>query len=285
MSGGTYYLAQGFLHIIVVMVKVLLAGHIDGIFVRFIMGHSAAIVTDRHKVVTHFQQEIIEADMHTPCVCLRISSFHGIPILLQNGPVSLFVHMGKCRLVYIEQSAYLSVMYSLILFLLLIVQCEVGSPVDELFRIVPVDIFVPVIVQERHTLFMLTYRRAAGLGITEQGEQVRIASVPIGMQCHEQCIERAGRHAVRVQPRIPLSRSVEPVTIGLRSLSQSSGKQTDLPFLCIFLYFGFFFHTVYVLGLYATHDSLLLSVVVIVRGPLTELFASGEYGVCQRVER
>ena len=34
-----------------------------------------------------------------------------------------------------------------------------------------------------------------------------------------------------------------------------------------------------------THDSLLLSVVVIVRGPLTELFASGEYGVCQRVER
>lgn len=70
MSSGTHYLAQGFLHIIVVMVKALLTGHIDGIPVRFIMGHSAAIVTDRHKAVTHLQQKIIESDMHTPCVCL-----------------------------------------------------------------------------------------------------------------------------------------------------------------------------------------------------------------------
>ena len=77
MSGGTYYLAQGFLHIIVVMVKVLLAGHIDGIFVRFIMGHSAAIVTDRHKVVTHFQQKIIEADMHTPYILVP---WHSHPV-------------------------------------------------------------------------------------------------------------------------------------------------------------------------------------------------------------
>ena len=72
-----------------------------------------------------------------------------------------------------------------------------------------------------------------------------------------------------------------PKAVESRLISLSSAFFSILDFSFIqYMFWGYM-----LLDTSCTHDSLLLSVVVIVRGPLTELFASGEYGVCQRVER
>ena len=46
---------QGFLHIIVVMLKILLTRHIDRIFVRLVMRYSATVRAHGNEVVPHFQ--------------------------------------------------------------------------------------------------------------------------------------------------------------------------------------------------------------------------------------
>ena len=75
---------------------------------------------------------------------------------------------------------------------------------------------------------MLPYRRASRLGIGVKREQVSFATVSIRMQRHEQCIERAGGYPLRIEARKFLTRSVQPVPSGVRSLIQSLGQQVDL---------------------------------------------------------
>ena len=51
----THDLPQGFLHIIVVMFKILLTRHIDRIFVRLLMRNSATVRAHGNDVVPHLQ--------------------------------------------------------------------------------------------------------------------------------------------------------------------------------------------------------------------------------------
>ena len=81
VTGGADNLPKGFLYIIVIVFEIPLPGHIDGILVRFVMGHSAAVVTDGDKAVFHLQQKIIEADMQLPVVCFRIAPFRHTAVL------------------------------------------------------------------------------------------------------------------------------------------------------------------------------------------------------------
>ena len=117
-----------------------------------------------------------------------------------------------------------------------ITQFQISLPADDLLRVVSIDISVPVVEQEGNTLFVLTYRCAASLGIAVQGKEVCLASVAVRMKCHKQGVVRTDRNTARVKFRISLARSVEPVAPGIRSLIQCRGKQVYLSLLCIFLY-------------------------------------------------
>ena len=55
MPRSTHDLPQGFLHIIVVMFKILLTRHIDRIFVRLVMRNSATVRAHGNEVVPHLQ--------------------------------------------------------------------------------------------------------------------------------------------------------------------------------------------------------------------------------------
>lgn len=68
-------------------------------------------------------------------------------------------------------------MDTLELCLLLFVQLEIGDTVDGSIQIVPVDILVSVIEQERYALLMLPYRSPPCLGFTVKRERVDLASV------------------------------------------------------------------------------------------------------------
>ena len=149
------------------------------------MRHSAAVRTHRYEIVPHFQQEVIEADMQPPFIGLGISPLHDTPVFQQYRIVSLLVHVGQRRLVDVEKCIDLPIMYALVLFLHLLVQFQISVPADDVLRIVAVDVFVPVVEQERNSLLVLAYRRATCLGVAVKGEQVGLAPVPVRMQCHE----------------------------------------------------------------------------------------------------
>ena len=216
MSGGADDLPQSLLHVIVIMFELPLARHIDCIAIRLVVGDTAAVRTYRDKILPHFLYEIVEADVQPAFVGFRVTSFHSTPVPFQNSFIKLSVRIGQCRLVDVEKRAYLPVVYSLVLFSLFYVQFKVSLPADDLFRVVPVDILVPVIEKERYALLVFPNRCAACLGFAVKGEQIGLAPVSVRVQCHEQCVERAGGYAIRVKPRITLPRCVEPVASGVR---------------------------------------------------------------------
>ena len=239
---GAHDLPQGFLNVVVIMLEVPLARHIDRIAVRLVMGHSAAVRTHGHEIVPHFQQEVVEADMQSPFIGFGVATLHGTTVFLQYRIVSLLIHVGQCRLVDVEKCADLPVMYALVLFLHLLVQFQISVPADDVLRIVAVDVLVPVVEQERNALLVLAYRCAACLGIAVKGEQVGLAPVPVRMQGHEQAVERADGNTFRIKFRKALARSVEPVSPGIRRFVQSRGEQLYLTLLGILFYLRFFFH-------------------------------------------
>ena len=159
------------------MLKILLAWHIDRIFVRLVMRNSATVRAHGNEVVPHFQQEIVEPGAQPAVVRLGISSFLNTAVLLYRILVSRLVHVGQCRLVNIEKRADLPVVNTLELCLMLLVQLEIDGAVDGFIRVIPVDILVPVIEQERYALLMLPYRSTPCLGFTIEREQIGLASV------------------------------------------------------------------------------------------------------------
>lgn len=103
--------------------------------------------------------------MQPSFVGFRVTSLHGTPVFQQHRVVSRFVHIGKCRLVDVEECADLPVVYALVLFPYLFVQLQISLPADNILGVVAVDVFVPVVEQERHALLLFAYRRASCLGI------------------------------------------------------------------------------------------------------------------------
>ena len=59
MSCSTHHLAQHFLHIIAIMLKVFLLWHIHSIFFCVIVCHSASVFAHRHHVFLHLLDEVI----------------------------------------------------------------------------------------------------------------------------------------------------------------------------------------------------------------------------------
>ena len=190
------------------MLKLPLSRHIDRILVRFVVRHTAAVCTNRHKVIPHFQQEVVEADAQPAVVALRVTSLWGAAVLLYCRIIALLVHERQCRLVDVEERADFTVVYALVMFLLLLVQLQIDTPVDDLLRIVAVYIVVPVVVQERNTLFMLPNRSTPCLRIGVEREQVGLAPVLVRVQRHEQGIECAGGETLRIEARVSLARCV-----------------------------------------------------------------------------
>ena len=236
MPGGTDYLPQGLLHIVMVMVEIPLPGHIDGIPVRLVMGHPASVIADRHEVVFHFQQKVIEPDMQFAVIGFRMAFVCGISVLLQCSLVGFPVNIGQRGLVDIEKGAYLPVMHALVMFPVLCVQSEIGRAADNLLRIVPVDILVPVVEKERHATLMFPDGCAHCLGFVEKGEQVRPASVPVRMEGHEQPVEGTDGHTARIEFRIALAGGIQPVSVCTCGTVQGFGEQFYLLLLRIFLY-------------------------------------------------
>ena len=172
MTGGADNLPKGFLYIIVIVVEIPLPGHIDSILVRFVMGHSAAVVTDGDKAVFHLQQKIIEADMQLPVVRFRIAPFRHTAVLPQCGFIGWSVNILQGGLVYVEEGAHFPVMHALVMFPVLFVQSEIGCAADDLFRIVPVDISVPVVEKERHAPLMLPDGHTHRFGFIIMNEKI-----------------------------------------------------------------------------------------------------------------
>ena len=247
MAGSTHYLPQGFLHIVMVVSELPLSRHIDRILVRFVVRHTASVRTYRYKVVTHLQQEVVETDAQLTVVALRISSLHGTAVAFQGRFIAFLVHIGQCSLVNVEQRADFTVMHTFVQFLFFLAQFQVVAPTDDEFRIVAMDIPVPVVEQEWNALLMLTYRYALRLGIAEECEQVGLATVPVRVQCHEQGVERTDRNTLGIKERISLSRCVEPVASGIRSSAQSRRKQVYLFFFGFLFDLRFLFHIVFLL--------------------------------------
>ena len=99
--------------------------------------------------------------MQPSFIGFRVTSLHGTSVFQQYRVVSLLIHIGKCRLVDVEERSYLPVVYALVLFPYLLVQLQVSLPADDVLRVVTVDVLVPVVEQERHALLVFAYRRAA----------------------------------------------------------------------------------------------------------------------------
>ena len=211
------------------------------------MRNSATVRAHGNEVVPHLQQEIVEPGAQPAVVRLGISSFLNTAVLLYRILVSRLVHVGQRRLVDIEKRADFSVVDTLELCLLLFVQLEIGGAVDGFIRIVPVDILVPVIEQERYALLMLPYRSTPCLGFTIKREQVGLAAVPVRMQGHKEGIERTGRDPLRIEPGKSLARYVEPMAAGVRCPAQCGRQQFRLLFFGFFFDLRLFFHIIMLL--------------------------------------
>ena len=153
--------------------------------------------------------------MQPSFIGFRVTSLHGPPVFQQHRVVSLLVHVGKCRLVDVEERSYLPVVYALVLFPYILVLFKVSLAADDVLRVVAVDVLVPVVEQERDALLVFTYCRAACLGIAVKGEQVGLAPVPVRVQGHEQPVERTYGDTFRVKFRVAFAHGVEPVPSGV----------------------------------------------------------------------
>ena len=127
-------------------------------------------------------------------------------------------------------------MHALVLFPLFFVQFDIGRAADDLLRIVPVDVPVPVVEKERHAALMFPDGHAHRLGVVVEDEKVRVASVPVGMQAHEKGVERTDGHAARIELGIAFAGGVQPVPVRVRGSVQGFGEQVCLLLLGIFLY-------------------------------------------------
>ena len=183
VSRGAHDLPQSLLNVVVVMLEITLTRHIDRILVRLVVGHSAAVRAHGHEVVPHLQQETVETAMQPSFIGFRVTSLHGAPVFQQYRVVSLLVHVGKCRLVDVEERSYLPVVYALVLFPYLLVQFQVSLAADDVLRVVAVDVLVPVVEQERHALLVFTYRRAACLGIAVKDLRQHLSGKISGSLC------------------------------------------------------------------------------------------------------
>ena len=131
------------------------------------------------------------------------------------------------------------------MFPVLFVQSEIGCAADDLFRIVPVDISVPVVEKERHAPLMLPDGHTHRFGFIIMNEKIWPAPVLVRVQSHEKGIERTDGHAARMELGIAFAGCVQPIPVCVRGSVQGFGKQVYLLPLCIFLYGWFFFHTPY----------------------------------------
>ena len=218
------------------MLEIPLPGHIDGIPVRLVMRHSASVIADRHEVVFHLQQKIIEPDMQLAVIGFRIASVVGTAVLSQCVLIGFPVYIGERGLVYVEQGAHLPVMHALVMFSVLFVQSEIGRAADDFLRIVPVDIPVPVVEKERHALLVIQDGGAHRPCLVEECKEIRPAAVPVRMEGHEQPVERTDGHAVRIELRIALAGGVHPVPVCVWGTVQGFGEQVYLLYFRILLY-------------------------------------------------
>ena len=114
MSCGRDNLAQCFLHIVIVMLKVFLAWHIHCILFRVIMCDTAAVRTYGYQIVTHFQKKVIEANMHGSIISFSLTSLLCCAIICQQFFVFFLIGKWHCGLVNAKQCAYLSIVYTFI---------------------------------------------------------------------------------------------------------------------------------------------------------------------------
>ena len=160
MSCSTHHLAQHFLHIIAIMLKVFLLWHIHSIFFCVIVCHSASVFAHRHQVFLHLLDEVIY--LATQCLV-----FIRTDIRLHHIFIFLLVFQWQHGLVDVEQHSYFPIMYALVLCLIGCRQFLVVLSADDVFRIMSVHIFVPRIPVERHTSLMRHHRLVSLLGFTK----------------------------------------------------------------------------------------------------------------------
>ena len=103
--------------------------------------------------------------------------------------VAFLVNERKGRLVDIEQSTDFTGSDSLVFCLLLFVQSLVVFTADDIFRIMSVDILLPVVPVEGNTLFLGLYGLAAFLGFAEKRVLVGLVIVLVTVKCHCHGIE------------------------------------------------------------------------------------------------
>ena len=160
MSCSTHHLTQHLLHIIAILLKVFLLGHIHSIFFCVIMCHSASVFAHRHKVVLHLLDEVI----HLATQCLV---FIRNDIRLHHLFIFFFVFQWQHGLVDVKQHSYFPIMYALVLCLIGCRQFLVVLSADDVFRIMSVYILVPRIPVERHTSLMRHHRLVSLLGFAK----------------------------------------------------------------------------------------------------------------------
>lgn len=236
MACGTHKLAQRLLHIVVVVLKLLLTRHIDGILVRLVVCHAAAVAAHLHQVVVHLLHELVETAAELALLGLAVTAFLGASILPDRLPVGILVRVGHRRLVDVEERADLAVVNALVLLLLFGIESLIGRTAYGVFGVVAVHVFVPVIEYERHALLVFAHCRATRLGFVVEREDIGPAAVPIRVECHKQRIERADRHTLRIETRITFAGGIEPVPVGMGCFAEGCGKQGDMFLLGILFY-------------------------------------------------
>ena len=103
--------------------------------------------------------------------------------------IAFLVNERKGCLVNIEQSTDFTGSDSLVFCLLLFVQSLVVFTADDIFRIMPVDIFLPVVPVEGNSLFLGLYRLTSFLGFAEECVLVGLVIVLVTVKCHRHGIE------------------------------------------------------------------------------------------------
>ena len=192
------------------------------------MGDIGSLASDRHEVFLHLLDEAIDRGAELLFFRLEVSTLIGGAVAVKNLTVSVCIRMRHDGLVYVEQHPDLSLLNTLVILLLPGGELFVVGCGYHFFRVMPVDIVVPRIPVERHSLLLADDRYAGGLGGVEEHILRRRKLSAVGEKLEYKRIERTDPWPFGIYPGSRHTCMVEPCATVAPGVAQSLVYQLDL---------------------------------------------------------
>ena len=216
----------------------------ERVLLEVIMGNASGILADRHEVVLHALDVLV--DIHTELfvgIGVLGSGFFAAE-LLHLLAILLLVDMSHGRLVYIKYGIDILTGIDLVFLLVRIREGIVLCAADLLVGIVLVDILIEVRPHEWHTFLTLHHSLVAVVGLVVHGVAVGLELALVTVHRHNQGVGGSDAHGLVVKMGSQLLGVVQENASILTRSFKGGDKNLSLSLCARFLGNSFFCHNI-----------------------------------------